>query len=48
MDKYNSTTLGNNIYSNLWYTCNINKICISFTPRGGCSVSFKCYLDLIG
>ena len=25
-----------------------NKICFTFTPRGGCSVSFQQYLDLIG
>lgn len=36
------------IYSNLLYGDSKNKICICFTPRGGCSVSFQCYLDLFG
>ena len=40
------TIYGNHIYSNLWYTDNKNKVCITFTPRGGCSVSFQQYLDL--
>ena len=38
----------NTIYSNLWYCDDKNKVCITFTPRGGCSIAFKCYLDLIG
>ena len=42
------TSYGKNIYSDLWYICNKNKICITFTPRGGCSVAFQQYLDLIG
>jgi hypothetical protein len=41
------TIYGNNIYSNLWYCDNKNKLCITFTPRGGCSISFQQYLDLI-
>jgi hypothetical protein len=41
------TSYGNHIYSNLWYLCNKNKICITFTPRGGCSISFQQYLDLV-
>jgi len=42
------TTYGNSVYSNLWYVDNKNKLCITFTPRGGCSVSFQQYLDLVG
>ena len=42
------TKYGNSKYSSLWYTDNINKICITFSPRGGCSISFQLYLDLIG
>jgi len=40
------TSYGNHTYSDLWYVCNKNKICITFTPRGGCSVSFQQFLDL--
>jgi hypothetical protein len=36
------------IYGNLFYCDNENRICISFTPRGGCSISFQQYLDLVG
>ena len=39
---------GNSVYNNLWYGDVKNKICISFTPRGGCSISFQQYLDLVG
>ena len=42
------TKFGNSIYSNLWYVDDLNKICITFTPRGGCSVSFQQYLYLVG
>lgn len=42
------TKYGDSIYSNLFYCDNENKICISFTPRGGCSISFQQYLDLVG
>jgi hypothetical protein len=42
------TSYGDSIYSNLWYCDNKNKICITFTPRGGCSISFQQYLDLVG
>ena len=44
----NMTKYGDYIYSNLFYCDNKNKICITFTPRGGCSISFKQYLDLVG
>jgi hypothetical protein len=40
------TSYGQHMYSNLWYVCNKNKICITFTPRGGCSISFQQFLDL--
>lgn len=46
--KASKTKFGKNIYSNLWYVDNINKVCFTFTPRGGCSISFQQYLDLIG
>lgn len=42
------TKYGNSIYSNLFYCDNDNKLCISFTPRGGCSIVFQQYLDLVG
>jgi hypothetical protein len=42
------TTYGTSIYGNLFYCDNKNKICISFSPRAGCSISFQLYLDLIG
>ncbi len=48
-ERYLSYTIyGNSVYSNLWYVDNKNKICMSFTPRGGCSISFMAYLDLVG
>jgi len=48
-EKFLSTTqYGDSIYSNLFYCDNENKICVSFTPRGGCSISFQQYLDLVG
>jgi len=43
-----TTVYGDSIYRNLFYCDNENKICISFTPRGGCSISFQQYLDLVG
>ena len=42
------SSFGNHKYSDLWYVCNKNKICITFSPRGGCSISFQQYLDLVG
>jgi hypothetical protein len=42
------TSYGNSAYSYLWYVDNKNKICITFSPRGGCSISFQQYLDLVG
>jgi hypothetical protein len=42
------TTYKTSMYSNLWYCDNKNKICITFTPRAGCSISFQVYLELIG
>jgi hypothetical protein len=35
-------------YSKLWYVDNKNKICITFTPRGGCSIVFQQFLELVG
>ena len=35
-------------YGDLWYVDKLNKLCFTFTPRGGCSISFQCYLDLLG
>ena len=32
------TSFGNATYSDLWYVCNENKICTTFSPRGGCSI----------
>jgi hypothetical protein len=46
--KLSSTMFGNSIYSNLWYCDNKNKLCITFTPRGACSISFQQFLDLNG
>jgi len=42
------TTYGESTYSDLWYVDTKNKIGITFTPRGGCSISFQQYLDLVG
>ena len=42
------THYGKSIYSDLWYGDKKNKICITFTPRGGCSIVFQQYLDLVG
>jgi len=42
------THYGNSIYSDLWYCDNTNKICITFTPRGGCTISFHQFLELVG
>lgn len=36
-----------NKYRNIIYGDSVNKICILFTPRAGCTVTFKCYLDLL-
>lgn len=41
------TNFGYSPYSNLWYVDTKNKICVTFTPRGGCSKSFQQYLDLL-
>ena len=35
------------LYSDLWYGDKVNKICFTFSPRAGCSISFQCYLDLV-
>ena len=40
------TSYGKHKYSDMWYVCNKNKICFTFTPRGGCSISFQQFLDL--
>jgi hypothetical protein len=40
------TIYGQSIYSNLWYVDNNNKICFTFTPRAGCSITFQQYLDM--
>lgn len=42
------TSYGKSAYSDLWYVDNKNKICITFAPRGGASISFQQYLDLVG
>ena len=46
--KVSRTTFGNSTYNDLWYNDDVNKVCITFTPRGGCSISFQQYLDLVG
>lgn len=38
----------NHIYNNMFYLDMKNKVCFSFTPRGGCSVAFQAFLDLVG
>jgi hypothetical protein len=40
------TSYGDYKYSNLWYVCNKNKLCFTFTPRGGCSIAFQQFLDI--
>jgi len=47
-NQISRTRFGKHTYSDLWYADDVNKICVTFTPRGGCSVSFKQYLDLVG
>lgn len=47
-NKVSRTHFGHHGYSHLWYVDNVNKVCITFSPRGGCSVAFKQYLDLVG
>jgi len=47
-NQISRTEFGQHTFSKLWYTDDINKICLTFSPRGGCSVSFKQYLDLVG
>lgn len=42
------TSFGNSIYKFLWYADNKNKICMTFSPRGGCSIAFQQYLDMVG
>lgn len=42
------TKYGNSLYNDLWYCDTKNKLCITFTPRGGCSIAFQQYLDLVG
>lgn len=42
------TKYGNSMYSELWYCDNKNKICITFSPRAGCSIAFQQFLDLVG
>jgi hypothetical protein len=42
------TKYGNVEYSDLWYVDTKNKLCFTFTPKGGCSISFQLYLDLLG
>lgn len=42
------TVFNKSIYGDLWYVDKLNKLCFTFTPRGGCSISFQCYLDLLG
>ena len=42
------TVFNNSKYGDLWYVDKLNKLCFTFTPRGGCSISFQSYLDLLG
>ena len=42
------TSYGNHEYSYYWYVDNKNKICITFSPRAGCSISFQQYLNIVG
>lgn len=39
--KVSRSKYGNSKYCDLFYCDNENKICVLFTPRGGCSISFK-------
>ena len=36
----------NNVYAHCMYASKKNKICFIFTPRSGCTVTIKCFLDL--
>ena len=31
-----------------WYGDRNKKVCFLWSPRGGCSITFKCFLDMIG
>lgn len=35
-------------YHDLWYVDTVHKLCVTFSPRGGCSVAFQSYLQLLG
>ena len=47
-NQISRTQFGQHAYSHLWYVDDVNNVCITFSPRGGCSVAFKQYLDLVG
>src|SRR6056300_1958199 len=38
----------NHPYQNMIYGSNKHKFAVMFSPRGGCSISFKCLLDKMG
>jgi hypothetical protein len=40
------TFYGNHAYMDFWDVCNKNKICFTYTPRGGCNITFQQFLDL--
>jgi hypothetical protein len=42
------TSFGQSAYSTYWYVDTKNKLCFTFSPRGGCTISFQLYLDLLG
>jgi len=42
------TKYGNSKYSDLWYCDVNNKVCFTFSPRAGCTITFQQYLDLLG
>jgi inorganic pyrophosphatase len=42
------TVVSDSIYGNLAYIDTNSNVCFLFTPKSGCSVTFQCYLDLLG
>jgi len=47
-NAFKSIINSNHPYKDLIYGDSKNKLCIAFSPRAGCSISFQCYLDIIG
>ena len=44
---YSKIPYNYNKYRNIIYGDNKTKVCIMFSPRAGCTITFKCYLDMM-